>query len=190
MEKRRERVEERKQDGTCTPWWGSWSRGEIPEFGETPSPMGKPPLWWGNRLGQKHLRLSEEGEAANQWQTGKSEKYTDGPYCGPTWHGLALVFTGVQGGWELKNGDWRTGLERELLLAVGTRTEGMEGRKTTTENAYGGRPDCHGSRSLLLNHMQGWNHYCSLSLPTCWLLLMNNKRSPLRVGSHAPAAKQ
>ena len=37
--------------------------------------------------------------------------------------GLGHVFTGVQGGWELERGDWRTGLERELLLAVG-RWEG------------------------------------------------------------------
>ena len=28
----------------------------------------------------KHLRLSEEGEVANLWQVGQSEKYADGPY--------------------------------------------------------------------------------------------------------------
>ena len=32
----------------------------------------------------KHLRLSEESEVTNLWQTGQSENDTDGPYCGPT----------------------------------------------------------------------------------------------------------
>ena len=43
----------------------------------------------------------------------------------------------------------------ELVLVVGRWTEGMEGRKSAAGNAYGGRLDCHGSRVLLLSHMQG-----------------------------------
>ena len=101
------------------------------------------------------MRLSEEGEAADLWQTGQSEKYTDGPYHGPTCPVLGHVFTGVQGGRELDRGDWRTGPEQELLLAVGRWTEGMGRRKSATANAYGGRLDCHGSRALLLSHIQG-----------------------------------
>ena len=100
------------------------------------------------------MRLSEEGEVANGWQTGQSEKYTDGAYHAPTCPGLGRVFTGVQGGWELVHGDWRTGPERELLLAVGRRTEGTGARKCAAGNAYR-RPDCHGSRAPLLSHMQG-----------------------------------
>ena len=57
------------------------------------------------------MRLSEEGEVAYLWQMGQSEKYTDGPYLGPTCPGLGRVFTGVQGGWELECGDWRTAPE-------------------------------------------------------------------------------
>ena len=58
--------------------------------GETPSLMGKSIGTEG-----KHLRLSEEGEAAYLWQTGQSEKYTDGLYLGPTCPGMGRVFTGV-----------------------------------------------------------------------------------------------
>ena len=75
----------------------------------------------------KHLRLLEEDEAADLWQMGWSEKYTDGPYHSPICPRLGRVFTGVQGGWELVRGDGRTGPERELLLAVGRRTGGPEG---------------------------------------------------------------
>ena len=59
----------------------------------------------------KHLRLSEEDEAVDQWQMGQSEKYTDAPYLGPMCPGLGRVFTGVQRGWQLVHGDWRTGPE-------------------------------------------------------------------------------
>ena len=65
------------------------------------------------------------------------------------------MFTGVQGGWELVHGDWRTDPVQEVLLAVGRWTEEMGGRKSTAGNAYGGRLDCHGSRALLLSHRQG-----------------------------------
>ena len=101
------------------------------------------------------MRTSEEGEVANLWQMGQSEKYTDGPYHNSTCPGLGCVFIGVRGGWELERGDWRTGLDRELLLAVGRRTEGTGGRKSTAGNADEGRLDCHGSGALLLSHMQG-----------------------------------
>ena len=101
------------------------------------------------------MRLSEEGEAANKWQMGQSENYTDGPYRGPMCFRLGYVFTGVQGGWKLVHGDWRRGPEQELLLAVGRQTEGTGGMKSAAGNAYGGRLDCHGSRALLLSHMQG-----------------------------------
>ena len=47
----------------------------------------------------KHLRLLEEGEVADLWQTGQSENYTDGLYHGPMCPGLGRVFTGVQGSW-------------------------------------------------------------------------------------------
>ena len=94
----------------------------------------------------KHLRLLQEGEVANLLQMGQSQKYTGGLYHGPTCPGLGHVFTCVQGGWELEREDWRTSPERELLLVVGRRTEGMGGRKSTARNAYGRRPDCHGSR--------------------------------------------
>ena len=117
---------------------------------ENPSLTGK-----STRTEGKHLRLLEEGEAADLWQTGQSEKYTDCPYFCPTCPRLRCVFIGVQGGWELVCGDWRTGPERELLLAVGRRTEGTRGRKCAAGNAYGGTRDCHGSRALLLSHTQG-----------------------------------
>ena len=41
------------------------------------------------------MRLSEEGDVADLWQMGQSEKYTDGPYHSPTCPGLGCVFTGV-----------------------------------------------------------------------------------------------
>ena len=72
------------------------------------------------------MRLLEEGEAADLWHTGQSEKYTDSLYHRPMCPRMERVFTGVQGGWELVHGDWRTGPERELPLAVGRRTEGQE----------------------------------------------------------------
>ena len=99
----------------------------------------------------KYLRLSEEGEVANWWQMGESEKYTDGP--GPTCPRLGRVFTGVQGGWALEREDWRKGPERELLL--GRCTDGTGGRKSTAENAYRGGPHCHGRGALLLSPTQG-----------------------------------
>ena len=49
--------------------------------------------------------------------------------------GLGHVFTGVQGDWELEHGNWRTGPEQELLLAVETWTEGTEARKSAAGNA-------------------------------------------------------
>ena len=101
------------------------------------------------------MRLSEEGEAADLWQTGQSEKYTDGSYHSPTYPRLGHVFTGVQGGWELVHGDWRTDPEGELLLAVGRWTEEMGGKKFMAGNPYGERPDCHGGRAILLSHTQG-----------------------------------
>ena len=106
-------------------------------------------------VGRQTERLSEEGEVADLWQTGQSEKYTGGLYHSPTCPRLGRVFTGVQGGWELDCGDWRTDPERELLLAVGRQTEGTGGRKSAAGNTYGGRLDCHGSRALLLSHTQG-----------------------------------
>ena len=152
----------------------------------------------------KHLRLLEEGEAAILWQTGHSEKYTDGLYCGPMSPRLGHVFTGVQGGWELVCGDWRTGPERELLLSVGRWTEGTEGRKSTAGSACGGRPDCHGSRAQCWVTRSGRSHYCNLSVPTHRRLPMtikeahselalvhqlpSNKNSPLKAGPHVPAA--
>ena len=116
---------------------------------------------WGNPLSdreinwdrRKHLRLSEEGEVADLWQTGQSEKYTYGPDHGSMCPRLGCVFTGVQEGWELMHGDWRTGPERKLLLAVRRQTEGMGGRKSAAGNAYGGRLHCHWV--LLLSHTQG-----------------------------------
>ena len=69
--------------------------------------------------------------------------------------GLGHAFTGVQVGWELGCGDWRTGPEQELLLAVGRQTEETGRRKCTAGNAYRGGLDCHGSRVLLLSHTQG-----------------------------------
>ena len=50
------------------------------------------------------MRLLEEGEAANLWQTGQSEKYTDGLYHSPTCPRLGRVSTGVQGA-----GSWCVG---------------------------------------------------------------------------------
>ena len=79
-----------------------------------PSPTGKSIGTEG-----KHLRPLEEGEMADLWQMGQSEKYTDGLYHSPMCPGLGHVFTDVQGGWELVRGYWRTGPEWGLLLAVG-----------------------------------------------------------------------
>ena len=58
--------------------------------GETPSRKGKSIGTEG-----KHLRLSEEGEVADLWQMGQSEKYTDDQYHSPMSPGLGCVFTGV-----------------------------------------------------------------------------------------------
>ena len=73
------------------------------------------------------MRLSEEGEAADLWQTGQSEKYTDGLYGGPVCPGLGRVFTGVQDA-----GSWSVGI-RELAWGKnccwlwGDRLRGWEG---------------------------------------------------------------
>ena len=123
---------------------------------------GKPPIHWGNPLsdGEIDWDRREASEAVRRCWSSRSVADGDrvrntqsvpGPYVSQ----LGCVFTGVQAGWELVHGDWRTGPEWELLLAVGRQTEGMGGRKATTGNAYGGRQDSHGSRALLLSHMQG-----------------------------------
>ena len=154
----------------------------------------------------KPLRLLEEGEAANLRQMGQSEKYTGGPYLSPTCPGLELVFTGVQGGWELVRGDWRTGPERELLLSVGRWTEGTRERKSAAGNDYGGRLDCHGCRALLLSHTRGRATIVTSLSPhagacqrtikeACLRLplvfqLPSNKKSPLRAGPQVPPAGQ
>ena len=115
---------------------------------------------------------------------------TDGPYHGPTYPRLGHMFTGVQGGWELVRGDWRTGPERELLLAVQRWTEETGGRKSTAGNAYGGRPDYHGSRALLLSHTQGEEPLLQLLSPNMPKPANDNKKSLLRDGSCALAAEQ
>ena len=93
-------------------------------------------------------------------------------------------FTGVQGGWEVERGDWKTDLERELLLAVGRWTEGgnpqqgMPTRKT-------GLPWKQGA---IAESCRGRSHYCNLSLPTHQHWLPSNLKSPLRAGPHLPYA--
>ena len=38
----------------------------------------------------KHLKLLEKGEGTDPLKMGQSQKYTDGPFCGPTFPGPAM----------------------------------------------------------------------------------------------------
>ena len=69
--------------------------------------------------------------------------------------------------WEMKSMNWKTIPKWALLPAVGRQPEGRGGRKYARWNAFGGKLDCHGTRALLLSHMQGVEPPCSLSLLTC-----------------------
>ena len=145
--------EGRKKRRGCTtgpvPLGESWSRGEFPTSGETLSPMGK-------SVGteRKHLRQSEEGEAAGLWQTGKSENYTDGLWHGHACPGLGRVSNSVHGGWELERGDKRAKLVGGVLLAVRRQPEGEGGRKSASRNVCGGNLECHWSKAPLLIEAQ------------------------------------
>ena len=78
---------------------------------------------------------------------------------------------------------------------MGRQPKGRGGRKYARWNAFGGKLDCHGTRALLLSHMQGVKPPCSLSLPTCHQLPLEglvstahrvpdtgDKKAPSRVG--------
>ena len=140
----------------------------------------------------KHLKLSEEGEGADLWQMWQSEKYTDSPYHSPMCPRLGCVFTGVQGIWELVHGDWRTGPEWELLLAVGDRLRRWKGG-----NLQQGMPmeeDLTGKeaeRYCWVTH-RGRSHYCSLSLPTHWRLptTIIEAHSGLAIAHQQPSNKK
>ena len=54
--------------------------------------------------------------------------------------------TGARGDWELEYRDWRAILVLGLWLAAGRWPEGTIGGKSTARNAFGGKPDSHGSR--------------------------------------------
>ena len=103
--------------------------------------------------------------------------------------------------WEMEPMNWKAIPKWTLLPAVGRQPEGRGGRKYARWNAFGGKLDCHGTRALLLSHMQGVKPPCSLSLPTCHQLplegLVNtahrvpdtgDKKAPSRVISPAPMA--
>ena len=106
------------------PHWGSWSKGDVPASRETLSLMEKLVGTEG-----KHIRLSEEGETANLWQTGQCENYTDSLCHNTVCPRLGCVYTSVHGGWELESGDWRANPWGGLLLAVRRGLEGMGERK-------------------------------------------------------------
>ena len=145
-EKRREKEEERKWDGTCTPC------GELRKRG---SRMWGSPLM-GKSAGTEgeHLRVLEEGETAGLWQTGQSETYADGMCHSPACPRLGRVPTGTYEGWELEHGEWKANPGKGLPLAVRRQPEGLEGRKSATGNAYEGNLVCHRSKVLLLSDTQ------------------------------------
>ena len=132
------------------PMRGSWSRGEVPTHGEGSTLTGKSVGTEG-----EHLRLLEEGEMADLWQTGQSETYTDGLRHSPARPRLGSVSASAHRGWELECGDWRANLGKGLLLAARRQPEGTGGRKSITRNACGGNLDCHRTKMPLLSDVQG-----------------------------------
>ena len=49
--------------------------------------------------------------------------------------------------------------------------------ETVVGNACGGKPGSHGSKAVLLSHMQGWSHHHSLSLPRGQHGQLNNREA-------------
>ena len=105
MGKKREKEEERKRDGACTTEAGALKQRRDSRIRQNPLSNGEMPSLTGESIGteRKNLRLAEESEEADQWQTGQSEKYRQSvprPYV--PWTGTCA--TGVQTGWELLQG--------------------------------------------------------------------------------------
>ena len=189
---------------------GPAQRGSGAEAEERFPNLGKLPLHQGNRLGQKGSIWGcwKRVKAADLWQRGQSEKYTDSPYLGLTCPRVRRVFTGVWGGWELECRDWRTGSGQELLLDVGRWTEGMGRKKSTAGNAYREHWAAMESGCYCWVTRRERSYYWNLSLShtpvvsaeklkkpselalMCQLQgIKKKKKKPLRTGPHAPAAR-
>ena len=113
----------------------------------------------------KHSRLLEEGEAANLWQMGQNEKYTDGPYHSPTCPRLGHASQVCKG-----TGSWSMGIGEQAwsdncCWLWGDGLRGQEGG-----NPQQGMPMEEDWTAMeagrYAESRRGRNHYCNLSLPT------------------------
>lgn len=153
---------------------GSWSRGEILTSG---------PIGWERR---------EAFEAVREWCNWFVTVWMVWePHRGSMlWPYLQQTGTGVNW-WAWWLGAGAYGLERNLRVRtavdVGRGHEGMVGWKFAVGNAFWGNPGGHGGRVLLLSHNGEWNHYYSLSLPTCQLWAVDQwRKTPVRVDFLVP----
>ena len=146
MKERREKEEERKRDRI---WRGSWSRVEVPH-------LEKPPHWQANQLGKKGSiwgcqRRVKWLVCGRQERVRPTQTVRATALNAPDWDTSMPVHTRAE--------NWNVGIGanpgRRLLFAVRRQPEGTGGRKSATENACGGNPDCHRSKAPLLRDAQG-----------------------------------
>ena len=69
--------------------------------------------------------------------------------------GLRCKSVSAHGGWELDRGAWRAMSVQRLTMTAGRQLKETGERKSMVENAFGRNPGDHGSRVLLLSHVQG-----------------------------------
>ena len=145
------------------------------------NPVSNGEIDWDRREAFETVGIGWSGWSVTDWTEWQIHRWS---VLWPKVPRTGTCFTGVQGGWEVERGDWKTDLERELLLAVGRWTEGgnpqqgMPTRKT-------GLPWKQGA---IAESCRGRSHYCNLSLPTHQHWLPSNLKSPLRAGPHLPYA--
>ena len=101
MEKRREKEEERKRDEPCTRGGGAEAEERFPN-------SGKPPLHWGNRLGQKGsiCRKRVKWPICGRWdRVRNTQAVCTAALCAPDWDMCSQVCKGA--------GSWSVGIEEQ-----------------------------------------------------------------------------
>ena len=73
----------------------------------------------------------------------------------PTYLGQGSKSTSAHGGWERDRGAWRAISVQQLTMTAGRQLKETGERKSMVDNAFGRNLGHHGSRVLLLSHVQG-----------------------------------